>query len=264
MKKPTTYAVVSFVLGLVLLAMAGCSNNQNIPREQTDEQTAAGYIEALGYTIVASEGVSSRYTLEPQRLESLDDMQLWAVQEQEASTYFGKEITTYQFIVENHPLAQEYPADEYKVFANVMVVDHEVIGGSSAPLSTTKNLVVAGGEYSIEGKTLEEIKGLEYSQWLEHWKETYGPEISVSTYIPINEIKSLSEKAASLHWNDFDQYAFEDIGSGVYIRKYEIEGEGQLVVQGKSLENPPEQITMVDAEGKERVFNPESLSELLK
>ncbi|MEK4043939.1 hypothetical protein NSU18_09765 [Paenibacillus sp. FSL H8-0048] len=161
MRKLTSYAVVSLILGLVLLAMVGCSDNPNTAGKQTDEQTAAG-------------------------------------------------------------------------------------------------------EYSIEGKTLEEINGMEYSQWLEHWKETYGSEVSVSGNIPINELKSLSEKAASLHWKDFDQYAFEDIGSGVYIRKYEIEGEGQLVVRGKSLENPPEQITMVDAEGKEWVFNPESLSELLK
>ncbi|ETT53531.1 hypothetical protein BK147_08620 [Paenibacillus sp. FSL R7-0337] len=248
----------------MLLSVVGCSNNQNIRGEQTDEQTAAGYIEALGYTIVASEGETSRYTLEPQRLESLEDMQFWAVQEEEASTYFGKEITTYPFIVKNHPLEQQYPPDQYKISVNVMIADHEVIGGSSAPLSTTKNLVVAGGEYSIEGKTLEEIKGLEYSQWLKHWKETYGPEVSVSGYIPINELKSLSEKATSLHWNDFDKYVFEDIGSGVYIRKYEIEGEGQLLVRGKSLEKPPEQITMIDADGKEREFNPESLSEQLK
>lgn len=165
---------VPIILSIVLLALAGCNNNKNVSGEQSDEQTAANYVEALGYTIVASEGETARYTLEPDRLKSLDDMQLWAVQEQEASTYFGKEITTYQFIVNHHPLEQQYPADEYKISANVMLVDHKVIGGSSAPLSTTENLVVAGGEYSLEGKTLKEIKGMEYSEWLKHWKERYG------------------------------------------------------------------------------------------
>lgn len=165
---------VSILLCIVLLALAGCNNNKNVSRAQSDEQTAADYIESLGYTIVASEGETARYTLEPDRLKSLDDMQLWAVQEQEASTYFGKEIVTYQFIVKHHPLEQQYPADEYKISANVMIVDHKIIGGSSAPLSTTENLVVAGGEYSLEGKTLEEIKGMEYPEWLEHWKERYG------------------------------------------------------------------------------------------
>lgn len=159
MRKLGAFSILSLVLGLVLLSVVGCSNNQNIRGEQTDEQTAAGYIEALGYTIVASEGETSRYTLEPQRLESLEDMQFWAVQEEEASTYFGKEITTYPFIVKNHPLEQQYPPDQYKISVNVMIADHEVIGGSSAPLSTTKNLVVAGGEYSIEGR---------------HWKRSRG------------------------------------------------------------------------------------------
>ncbi|MEK3794822.1 hypothetical protein MKX42_24065 [Paenibacillus sp. FSL R7-0204] len=64
MEKLSTYAVFSLVLGLVLLAVVGCNNNQNTPGEQTDEQTAAGYIEELGYTIVVSEGETSRYTLE--------------------------------------------------------------------------------------------------------------------------------------------------------------------------------------------------------
>ncbi|WP_340022433.1 DUF4830 domain-containing protein [Paenibacillus sp. FSL K6-1096] len=174
MRKLSANIAISIVLSVVLLALAGCNNNKNVAGEQSDEQTAADYIETLGYTIVASEGETARYTLEPDRLKSLEDMQLWAVQEQEASTYFGKEITTYQFIVSHHPLEQQYPADEYKISANVMIVDHKVIGGSSAPLSTTENLVVAGGEYSIEGKTLKEIKGMEYSEWLEHWKGRYG------------------------------------------------------------------------------------------
>lgn len=174
MKKLSANIAISIVLSVVLLALAGCNNNKNASGGQSDEQTAADYVEALGYTIVASEGETAKYTLEPDRLESLADMQLWAVQEHEASTYFGEEIATYQFIVKHHPLEQQYPADEYRISANVMIVDHKVIGGSSAPLSTTRNLVVAGGEYSLEGKTLKEIKGLEYSEWLEHWKERYG------------------------------------------------------------------------------------------
>ncbi|MEK3876471.1 hypothetical protein [Paenibacillus sp. FSL M7-0420] len=89
-------------------------------------------------------------------------------------------------------------------------------------------------------------------------------ELGTSGYISLNELESLVDNAAALNWSDFDKYPYEDIGSGVYIRKYQIEGEGQLLVRGKSLENPPEQISVVDAEGKEREFNPENLSESLK
>ncbi len=36
-------------------------------------------------------------------------------------------------------------------------------------------------------------------------------------YISLDELKSLSEKGASLNWGDFSSYSFEDIGSGLYI-----------------------------------------------
>lgn len=57
----------------------------------------------------------------------------------------------------------------------------------------------------------------------------------VREYISLHEVKSLSEKGASLSWDDFDKYPFEDIGSGLYIRKYKIEGERQLLVRGRAL-----------------------------
>ncbi|WP_405107046.1 hypothetical protein MHH28_26300 [Paenibacillus sp. FSL K6-1217] len=81
-------------------------------------------------------------------------------------------------------------------------------------------------------------------------------------YISLHELKSLSEKGTSLSWNDLGKYPFEDIGSGVYIRKYPIEGERQLLVRGKSLENPPEQISIVDSNGTEREFTPEIVGEM--
>lgn len=81
-------------------------------------------------------------------------------------------------------------------------------------------------------------------------------------YISSSELKRLSEKGATLNWNDFDKYSYEDIGSGVYIRKYQIEGKRQLLVRGKSLENPPEQITIIEPNGKEQDFTPEIVSEI--
>lgn len=84
----------------------------------------------------------------------------------------------------------------------------------------------------------------------------------VREYISLHELKSLSEKGASLSWDDFDKYPFEDIGSGLYIRKYKIEGERQLLVRGKSLDNPPEQISIIESNGTEREFTLEIVSEM--
>lgn len=80
--------------------------------------------------------------------------------------------------------------------------------------------------------------------------------------ITLTELKSLSEKGASLNWSDFDKYTFEDIGSGMYIRKYKVEGERQLLVSGKSLEHPPEKITIVDSSGNELELTPENVEGL--
>ncbi|MRN54930.1 hypothetical protein [Paenibacillus monticola] len=83
-----------------------------------------------------------------------------------------------------------------------------------------------------------------------------------SEYISLDELKSLSEKGVSLNWDDFNKYSFEDIGSGLYIRKYKIEGGHQLFIKGKSLESPPDKIYVVNQSGKELDLTQDYLSEL--
>ena len=112
-------------------------------------------------------------------LENLDFMQLWAVQKEEPDTYFGKEVVTYRFIVKNHPLEQLYSPDDCDISVTVMLVDSKVIGGASGPKSKIKNLVMVGGEYSIEGKTPNDIKGMDYSQWLRSEERRVGKECPV-------------------------------------------------------------------------------------
>lgn len=107
-------------------------------------------------------------------LENLDYMQLWGVQKEDPDSFFGKEIVTYRFLVKDHPLEQLYSPDDCDISVTVMLVDRKVIGGASYPRSKIKNVVMVGGEYSIEGKTMKEIKGMEYSEWLDYWNQKYG------------------------------------------------------------------------------------------
>ncbi|KHL97543.1 hypothetical protein QW71_01675 [Paenibacillus sp. IHB B 3415] len=165
--------LVYLLLFLMLLAMIGC-NKEDSKMGKTGEQIAADYLQALGYTIVADEGEVTKYTLEQNMLENLDYMLLWAVQEKEPSAYFGKEIVSYDFLVKDHPLEKLFSPEDYFISVVVMLVDGDVIGGTSGPRSKIKNLITAGGEYSIDGKTLNEIKGTDYPQWLDYWKKTYG------------------------------------------------------------------------------------------
>lgn len=80
--------------------------------------------------------------------------------------------------------------------------------------------------------------------------------------ISIDELYSLSQKGVSLNWDDFNQYSFEDIGSGVYLRKYQIEGGNQLFITGKSLKSLPEKIYIVNENGKKLYLTQDNLSEL--
>ncbi|GEM_PF-1446051 len=77
--------------------------------------------------------------------------------------------------------------------------------------------------------------------------------------IPLDELITLSEKDTLLNWDDFNNYSFEDIGSGFYIRKYKIEGGHELIVTGRSLESPPEKIYVVSKSGKEMDLTNEPL-----
>ncbi|GIO91376.1 hypothetical protein [Paenibacillus lactis] len=80
--------------------------------------------------------------------------------------------------------------------------------------------------------------------------------------ILLDELKSLSEKGVSLNWDDFNKYSFEDIGSGVYIRKYQIEGGHELFITGKSLKSLPEKIYIINKNGKELFLTQDDLSVL--
>ena len=86
-------------------------------------------------------------------------------------------------------------------------------------------------------------------------------EEGLSGSISLDELKGLSEKGVSLNWDDFNNYSFEDIGSGVYIRKYQIEGGHQLFITGKSLKSLPEKIYIVNQNGKELYLTQDNLSE---
>lgn len=71
-----------------------------------------------------------------------------------------------------------------------------------------------------------------------------------STSIPLKKLNTLAEKGDSLTWNDFAAYPYEDEGSGLYIRKYNIEGGHQLMISGKSLDKKPDHIYVVNKDGE--------------
>ena len=46
--------------------------------------------------------------------------------------------------------------------------------------------------------------------------------------LTLDKVIELSSKGEELTWSDFEQYAYEDIGSGLYIYRYDIDSNYEL------------------------------------
>ncbi|MEK3910952.1 hypothetical protein [Paenibacillus sp. FSL H7-0331] len=162
-------SMLVLLVGLLTLIVIGCNKEITV-----DEQTAAAYVKAQGYTIMKSNGQIDTYTLEKSKIfgpmESTPYQQAWGVQKVEPDPYFGKAITVYGFTVANHPLEKIYHSNT-KV--SIILCEGKVIGGTSFP-DDNGAMMRAGAPYSIDGKTLEEVTGMTFKEWMANWKKKYG------------------------------------------------------------------------------------------
>lgn len=158
-------AFILIFLGLLLVALTGCSKQIS-----GGELTAEQYVKSQGYAITARGGPIYSYQLDKSKLygspESTPYMQMWAVQAEEPDRYFGQQITIYRFTVKQHPLERIY---KKKTNVFIMMAGGHIIGGYSFP-----DADVAGAAYSLDGRTLEEVTGMSFQDWMEKWKKKYS------------------------------------------------------------------------------------------
>lgn len=57
--------------------------------------------------------------------------------------------------------------------------------------------------------------------------------------LTLERVEQLAEKGESLTWSNFEGYAYEEAGSGLYIRVYDVNEEYYVMVGGPSLEESP-------------------------
>ncbi|USB32947.1 hypothetical protein [Paenibacillus sp. YPG26] len=159
------------ILLLMMLLTMGYSIGAGTPKPHLyrgDEKAAEAYIQSKGYSITGYRGELSTYTLQKSLLREIWCEQIWSVQSEPPENYWGREITTYGFVVENHPLSKKL---QLPVEVNMMMTDGRVIGGYSFPHSDEP---LVGAVYSLEGKVLEELTGLTFAEWKSRWEEKYG------------------------------------------------------------------------------------------
>lgn len=77
-------------------------------------------------------------------------------------------------------------------------------------------------------------------KWIIFKKENSG-----ETVLSLDRVMELSQKGNSLTWSDFEQYNSTDIGSGLYILRYDIDSEFYLLIGGGGREVPPMYVRLV-------------------
>lgn len=153
---------MKYVISILLFVLfIGCSENNEIPEEQLFLKS---YLENKGYRVISYEGRIDEYELTKEIIVSLPYMMYWGLQSSSPSHYFGKNISIEKFIVTNHPLTAR------KVDVYVYNVDERPIGGTSYPHGEALS---AGGYWSLEGKTLEEVQAVSYVEWSKDWIHKY-------------------------------------------------------------------------------------------
>ena len=75
-----------------------------------------------------------------------------------------------------------------------------------------------------------------------------------SNKLTLETVKKLSKKADKLSWEDFQTYdGGKDIGSGLYIKLYQVDDKYELLIGGGSLKERPMYITLYNKNTKNSI-----------
>ncbi|MDQ0112440.1 hypothetical protein [Paenibacillus harenae] len=158
------------ILFLISIIMVGCNNHEDNTNKVSLSTTAELFITKKGYKIVKNEGYVYEYILEKKHLTEMPYLQYWSVQTIDPVSFVGKRIKTSKFIVKNHPLDNIDNNRGKQTNIYIMETEKQIIGGYSLPVHDDLQM---GWVYTIDGKTLEELTGMPYQEWLEQWKQKY-------------------------------------------------------------------------------------------
>jgi hypothetical protein len=138
-------------------------------------RAAVAFLEQKGYRVQSYEGTVETYQLTKARLLTMPYMIYWGLQTVDPMLYLGKTVEVEKYIVTNHPLdswtASGKPAaGAGKTAVFVFLIENQPIGGTSYPVTDAP---LAGGYWSLDGRTLEEVQGTSYQAWLEAWNKRF-------------------------------------------------------------------------------------------
>lgn len=99
------------------------------------------------------------------------------------------------------------------------------------------------------------------SRWLSAWQYRKGGttlpldfEQSKKVPLTLEALKQIAAKGADhIGWEDFYPYRGTDVGSGLYIRRYEIDSQYYVLIGGASPQMPPWYVMLFDAYGPRKM-----------
>lgn len=123
--------------------------------------------------------------------------------------------------------------DDMAIIGNIT---SEVAGSEIPTQNGQSNFGCVGSEYAYFD---DGIAIMINNEWQYFRKET--------DKLSLEKVIELSKKGKELSWEDFEKYDSIDIGSGLYIRRYDIDENHYLLIGGSSIDEKPMYIYLVKA-----------------
>jgi len=134
----------------------------------------------------------------------------------------------------------------------VEIDDSAIIGTITAEVDSSEiptkngqsNFGCVGAEYAY---CYEGIVVMINSEWQYFRKE--------ANKLSLEKVIELSKKGNELSWDDFGKYDSIDIGSGLYIRRYDIDENYYLLIGGSSIDEKPWYIYLIKANNSDNYID---------
>ncbi|WP_312833219.1 hypothetical protein [Sedimentibacter saalensis] len=123
--------------------------------------------------------------------------------------------------------------DDMAILGNIT---SEVAGSEIPTQNGQSNFGCVGSEYAYFD---DGIAVMINNEWQYFKRET--------NKLSLEKVIELSKKGKELSWKDFEKYDSIDIGSGLYIRRYDVDENYYLLIGGGSIEEKPMYIYLIKA-----------------
>lgn len=171
---------LTFFISFIVLTFALSGNlEEDLSSKNSGSQISNGkkYLSQFDFKTVKLDEAHEFSSLEMKYLLSIpSNAILLGLEQDDPAFYTEKKIWIERYEAFNHPLENVYRTimgeinENVHVYVHLLIVDQNVIGSYSY-FDEEGQPQRFGGIYNIEGKTIEEITGMSYIEWIEEYRK---------------------------------------------------------------------------------------------